>query len=78
MCLLCETATNEVFLESMGVGANSSSGLRMFWQLIPWKPYHSKFVRKFGAKRKTVEVEDGVIVGMGKYLFELNDGKDYR
>ena len=27
-----------------------------------------KVVRKFGPKRKTVEVEDGVIVGMEKYL----------
>ena len=37
-----------------------------------------KVVRKFGPKRKTVEVEDGVIVGMGKYLLKLNYGKDYR
>ena len=37
-----------------------------------------KVVRKFGQQRKTVEVEDGVIVGMGKYLLELNYGKDYR
>ena len=27
-------------------------------------------VRKFGPKRTTDEVEDGVIVGMGKYLFK--------
>ena len=37
-----------------------------------------KVVRKFGPKRKTVEVEDSVIVGMGKDLLELNYGKDYR
>ena len=37
-----------------------------------------KVVRKFGQERKTVEVEDGVIVGMGKYLLELNYWKDYR
>ena len=37
-----------------------------------------KVVSKFGPERKTVEVEDGVIVGMGKYLLELNYGKDYR
>ena len=27
-------------------------------------------VRKFGRRRKTDEVEDGVIVGMGKFLFK--------
>ena len=37
-----------------------------------------KVVRKFGPKRKMVEVEDGMIVGMGKCPFELNYGKDYR
>ena len=37
-----------------------------------------KVVRKFGPKRKTVEMEDGVIVGMGKYLLGLNYGKDFR
>ena len=37
-----------------------------------------KVVRKFEPKKKTVEVKDGVIVGMGKYLLELNYGKDYR
>ena len=37
-----------------------------------------KVVRKFGPKRKTVKVENGVIVGMGRYLLELNYGKDYR
>ena len=37
-----------------------------------------KVVRKFGPKRKTVEAEDGVIVGMEMYLLELSYGKDYR
>ena len=36
-----------------------------------------KVVRKFGSKRKTA-MEDGVMVGMGKCLLELNYGKDYR
>ena len=37
-----------------------------------------KVVREFGPIRKTVEVEDGMTVGMGRYLLELNYGKDNR
>ena len=56
-----------------------------FWQWVAHvlAVYAEEFlsfnvVRKFRPKRKTVEGEDGVIVGMGKYLLELNYGKDYR
>ena len=50
----------------MRVLANSSSVLATYSE----ESLSLKVVRKFGPKRKTVEVEDGVIVGVGKYLFK--------
>ena len=34
-----------------------------------------KVVQKFGRKRKTDEVEDGVIVGLSKYMWKVSYGK---
>ena len=67
LCLLCETAANGVFLESMRVLATYSEESLLL-----------KAVRKFGPKRKSVQEENGMIVGMGKYVLELNYGKNYR